>query len=188
MTYLDRVLQRWRIRKAARYIPSASRVLDIGTADGALFRSITEVSDSVGIDTNLDSENLPRPSRVQFLQGLFPQSLPAACRFDIITMLATLEHIPSNALDSLAADCAKYLRPGGRLILTVPSPLVDKILTVLQELRLIHGMAVEQHYGFDVRSTPFIFVPHGFKLLIHSRFQLGLNHLFVFERDSSTEC
>lgn len=187
MTYLDRVLQRWRIRKAARYIPQASRILDIGTTDGALFRSIPHMKDSVGIDMNLDRENLPAGPHVAFLQGLFPQVLPAPCTFDVITMLATLEHIPSSALDSLAAECAKYLRPGGRLIITVPSPFVDEILIVLQSVRLIHGMATEQHYGFDVRLTPAIFAPHAFKLLIRSRFQLGLNNLFVFERVSHTE-
>ena len=34
----DSVLQSWRIRKAAPYIPRRAHVLDIGCSDGALFR------------------------------------------------------------------------------------------------------------------------------------------------------
>lgn len=187
MTYFDTLLQRSRIHKAVKYIPRDSSILDIGTADGSLFRAIPEVNDSVGIDMNLDYENLPGTPHVMFLEGMFPQILPPSCTFDIITMLATLEHIPPGELESLAANCAKYLRSGGRLIITVPSPFVDKILIVLQGLHLIHGMSTEQHYGFDVRRTPAIFVPHGFKLQVRRRFQLGLNNLFVFERNSHPE-
>lgn len=182
MTYLDRALQRWRIRKAARYIPRNSRLLDIGTADGALFRAISGLNESVGIDMDIVSEDLPKQAHLTFFQGKFPDALPSPCTFDAITMLATLEHIPSSELGPLAANCSQYLRVGGRLIITVPSPFVDEILAVLQRLHLIHGMAVEQHYGFDVRTTPSIFTPHSFKLIVHHRFQLGLNNLFVFER------
>lgn len=129
MTYLDTVLQRWRIHKSIRYIPQGSRILDIGTADGSLFGAIARLHDSVGIDVKLDRQNLPTVPYVTFLEGMFPQILPAPCTFEIIT---TLEHIPPSALNSLAANCAKYLEPRGRLIITVPSPFVDQILIVLQ--------------------------------------------------------
>ncbi|HET9088402.1 MAG TPA: class I SAM-dependent methyltransferase [Acidobacteriaceae bacterium] len=181
MTYLDKLLQRWRVRKAAQFIPPGARVLDIGTADGALFRALADVRDSVGVDLDLDHNKLPKSPGVTFYQGTFPQVLPNPRTFDVITMLATLEHIPESALDGLAADCAAHLRPGGKLILTVPSPRVDTILPVLQKLGVIDGMAAEQHHGFDVQRTPFIFQAHSFRLRSHQRFQLGLNHLFVFE-------
>jgi hypothetical protein len=43
-------------------------------------------------------------------------------------------------------------------------------------------MSLEEHYGFEPDDTRRIFAEPGFKLIYHARFQLGLNHLFVFER------
>lgn len=183
MKALDRVLQRWRIRKAIAYIAPGVAVLDIGCADGELFRILSNHGDSVGIDP--DPKN-PFPSlpRVRFYTGYFPEALLAGSAFDAITMLAVLEHVPADRLQALAGNCAAFLKPGGRLIITVPSPAVDYVLAVLKGLRVIDGMSVEQHYGFEAGSTPDIFRPHGFALLAHKSFQLGLNNLYVFERRS----
>lgn len=183
MKYLDCLLQRWRIRMAAPYIPRGASVLDIGSADGALFREIPGLKDSVGIDPDLDHGSLFNALGVSFYRGLFPDALPAPRTFDVITMLATLEHIPENGLDPLARACAAHSRAGGLLIISVPSPHVDHVLTVLRALKMIHGMALEQHHGFDVRQTPGIFEPN-FSLVAHRKFQLGMNNLFVFRRAS----
>jgi hypothetical protein len=60
---------------------------------------------------------------------------------------------------------------------------VDRLLDILLHLRLAHGMAVEEHHGFNPRSVPEIFGSRGELLLIrHRKFQLGLNNLFVFEK------
>ena len=82
------------------------------------------------------------------------------------------------------AGCARFLKPGGRLIITVPAAAVDHILAVLKFLRLIDGMSLEEHHGYDVRQTPEIFSVGSTSELLcaQKRFQLGLNNLFVFER------
>jgi hypothetical protein len=97
-------------------------------------------------------------------------------------MLAVLEHIPTARQAALADACHELLRDGGRLIITVPSPKVDHILAFLCFLRLIDGMSLEEHHGFKPGDTARIFAPPRFRLLAHERFQLGLNHLFVFEK------
>jgi len=107
---------------------------------------------------------------------------PDAGAFDVITLLAVLEHFPPAAYASLRSGCERFLRPGGKLLITVPSPQVDQLLAVLKFLRLVDGMSLEEHHGFEVGQTTTIFPPESFRLIRHAGFQLGLNHLFVFER------
>ena len=71
------------------------------------------------------------------------------------------------------------------MIITVPSARVDHILAVLKFFRLIDGMSLEGHHGFDVRETTRIFDSPGFRLIHNHRFELGLNYLFVFERGAA---
>jgi hypothetical protein len=114
--------------------------------------------------------------------GLFPDVRPGESGWDAITMLAVLEHIPRSAHSDLAAACYELLRPGGRIIITVPAKAVDHILNALRWLRLIDGMSLEEHFGFEPGETPQIFSHPRFKLIRRETFQFGLNHLFVFER------
>ena len=181
MTLVDRALQRWRIAMAARHIPPGAMVLDIGCGDGSLFRGLGgRLGGGLGVDPTLSTDRVS--GGVQLKAGYFPMAVPAGSGpFDAITMLAVLEHFPEAAYAGLGGDCARFLKPNGRLIITVPSPAVDGILAVLKKLRLVDGMSLEEHHGYDANRTPEIFSPH-FRLLRHQRFQIGLNHLFVFER------
>lgn len=182
MTAIDLFVQRLRIRQAARFLMPDDHVLDIGTADGTLFRHLPHIS-GIGIDPDAVPENFPNAA---LIAGMFPRDLPdPRQRFDAITMLAVLEHVPEAAQRTLAADCYRFLRPGGRLIITVPSPRVDDILAVLKWFRLIHGMSLEQHYGFDVAKTPALFRSAGFESLKSRKFQFGLNNLFVFAKPAA---
>ena len=99
--------------------------------------------------------------------------------------LAVLEHFPAEAYQPLGEGCARFLKPGGHLVITVPSPAVDQILEVLKTLRLIDGMSLEEHHGFQIRQTLEIFPSPRFELVRNSRFQLGLNNLFVFRRTAT---
>jgi SAM-dependent methyltransferase len=181
MKALDRLLQRWRISKARPYVAPGARLLDIGCADGEIFRRISSVGEGVGIDPDLPQATLKLPNAI-LLKGLFPDVLPDERPFDVITLLAVLEHVPPEAQHALAQACAGHLKQGGHLVITVPSPFVDHILKVLRFCRLIHGMALEQHYGYDPRQTATLFAVGGLELLRARRFQLGLNHLFVFKK------
>ena len=186
MTFLDRFLQNWRVRTAARFIVPEMRVLDLGSADGVLLDHPALCgSGSMGIDPTL-AEAGRTPGGHRLVSGFFPGDLPPGSGpFDAIAMLAVLEHFPNYQHQALADGIATHLRPGGLLVITVPSPMVDHILTVLLKLRLVHGMSLEEHHGYDTSMTGQIFGAPRFRLLKHERFQLGLNNLFVFERVAS---
>ena len=185
MTALDRLLQHWRIRLALRHIPAGSVVCDIGAYDGALFAIGRErIASGVAIDPELKALQAPRDA-VRGVVGFFPEDLPDDRPFDVITALAVLEHIPPDAIQRLAQAVHQRLREGGRFVVSSPMPFVDRILTVLTHLRLVHGMALEQHYGLDPRIIPQLVASSGLELERTIRFQLGLNRLFVFRKPAT---
>lgn len=181
MKRIDRLLQNWRIQQAARLLPDNSRLIDIGAYHGETFTALGDrLSEGFGIEPLLDSR-IETPSYV-IEPGYFPTVRPSGGNWDAITMLAVLEHIPDGEQGVIADACYDLLRPGGRVIITVPAHAVDHILSVLKFLRLIDGMSLEEHHGFIPTDTLKIFAGPRFRLVQHSRFQLGLNHLFVFEK------
>jgi 2-polyprenyl-3-methyl-5-hydroxy-6-metoxy-1,4-benzoquinol methylase len=178
---LDRYLQRARIKRARTYIGKGDDVLDVGCADGQLFRALHGyMGRGIGIDPSL-AVPVTTPD-YRLIPGTFPAAVPEEARVDVITMLAVLEHLPPSEQEKVADACARILRPGGRVVITVPSPRVDSILHVLERLRLIDGISLHEHYGFEAEGTPALFPADQFALTEHRRFQLGLNNLFVFTR------
>jgi hypothetical protein len=89
--------------------------------------------------------------------------------------------VPDAERPAFVAACRALLRPGGRVVVTVPAPLVDRIVDTLRRLRLLHGMDIEAHHGYQPEETPGYFAAAGMRLVTHEPFELGLNHLFVFE-------
>lgn len=180
MTWLDRYLQKWRIRVARRELPPGARVLDIGTHDGTLF-SLTSAQ-GVGIDPELPAvTSIPG---VTLVKGSFPKDLPKLPdeSFDAVTALAVVEHVPESELLVWAEAIARLVVPDGLLIITVPAPAVDTILHVLMRLKLVAGMEAHQHHGFQPSNLDHIFTAPSWQRAKHRAFQLGLNHLYVFER------
>ena len=182
MTTVDRFIQRLRIKQVEPFIHPSDSVLDVGTADGALFRVLHYLKDGTGIDPEAEPGSLENAT---LIRGFFPEALPPNRQYDIITMLAVLEHIQPDAQSQLAKDCFERLRPSGRLLITVPSPQVDDLLSLMKAVKLIDGMSLEQHYGYNTAETPKLFCSAGFTLQKASKFQFGLNNLFVFDKPAA---
>jgi 2-polyprenyl-3-methyl-5-hydroxy-6-metoxy-1,4-benzoquinol methylase len=181
MKPLDRWLRNRRIAQVKPYIPRGSRLLDIGCGDGALIIGLAgHLGPSVGIEPRLAGP--ARGVGYELVPGRFPDDVPSGEKFDAITMLAVLEHLPPDVQALLPEAFDALLNPSGRLIITVPSPRVDHILHVLLRLRLIAGIAVHEHYGFQPAQTLNMFAAPRYALLKRKRFQLGLNNLYVFEK------
>jgi len=179
VTGLDVYLQKLRIKAALPWIPTGGHVLDVGCADGALFRvGASRIASGVGIDL-LDSHEWTE-GKYERRTGSFPAALHCGEQFNAVVMLAVVEHLSDSELLRWAEAVPEALLPGGRLIITTPSPVVDHILEMGIRLRLLDGMEAHQHHGFDPRDVPKHFSQPRMKLEQQRRFELGLNHLFVF--------
>jgi SAM-dependent methyltransferase len=181
MRYLDRLLQSWRIQKARRFLNDSVRVIDVGAHRGELFRTLGNgLQEGFGIEPLIKAAI--ETGTYTIWPGVFPRIRPDEGDWDAVTMLAVLEHIPRAEHAGLVGACHELLKVGGRVIITVPGRIVDYILSVLELVRLIDGMSLEEHTRFEPDECARLFSKPRFKLLRHERFELGLNHLYVFEK------
>lgn len=168
--------------QAVRFVRPGSRVFDIGCHDGELFRLIgPALREGVGLDPALAGP-LDGPNYV-LRPGSFPADAPdEEGTYDTVCALAVLEHLRPAEAPEFAAVVARLLCPGGEVILTVPSPAVDRMLDAMIAVRVLDGMEADAHHGFQVAEVTPLFCGAGLVLERHERFQLGLNHLFVFRK------
>lgn len=183
MKALDRFLRAWRTRVALRAAPQPLRaVLDVGCDDGYLLRQLdAEVRE--GIDPAIAGCSGAEPG-LRLCRGGFPADLARLSLlgpYDAIFSLAVFEHLSAADVRAARAALPDLLKPGGRLIVTVPHPFVDRILDLLLFFRLIDGQAVHEHHGFEPAQLGEL-ASARLLLVSRSRFQLGLNNLFVFEK------
>jgi len=128
-------------RKLWRY-PLSPPVLDIGCGDGTLTRFLFPLPVEVGIDLNPDE--IARAQRA----GVYRQALCASAAtlpfadasFANVFSNCVLEHV--DGIDSALAEIRRVLRPGGRLLTTVPTPRweSDGPFPILRRMRL-HGLS-----------------------------------------------
>lgn len=181
MKSLDAYLQKMRYKKADGYVRTGDRVLDIGCYDGSfLARHVGRASLLVGVDKHLVESDAPIPG-IQLINGTI-DDIPADHQFDVVTAMAVLEHL-TPAEDAHLAERLRHLTTAdARFVITVPSPLVDRILDVLIFLRILDGMDIEAHHGQSISELMHTFETNGWAVETRKRFQLGLNNLIVFRR------
>lgn len=185
MNRVDRLLQQWRIRKVLPWIGDRARVLDVGCFDASLFEALgPRLATGVGLDPLLD--HTIEGERYRLTRNRFPDDPVEGAPFDAITMLAVLEHAPANDVARWASACWSLLADNGVVVATIPSPAVDKVLPVLSALRIVDGMSLEEHHGFEPADARTAFEHAGFRMIHHARFQLGFNNLFVFQKTSAS--
>ena len=103
-------------------LPADPDVLDVGCGDGA--RTLANLpAGSVGLDVSrrgleLATETVPDARLVQSEMSALPF---AAGRFDGITAYHAVFHVDRDRHPAVYREFARVLRPGGRLLMTLPS-------------------------------------------------------------------
>jgi SAM-dependent methyltransferase len=178
-TRIDHLIARLRFRAAYPHIRDKSRVCDIGCGLEAAFLDYAADRVAYGLGVDDQVENGKR-GRWQLVHADIRSSLPLeAGQFDHVVMLAVLEHLTQPQV--VLREARRILAPGGSLILTWPSGMVDPILHVLHDLRLISNeMESDEHQKrLPLDSLQAMLRCVGFVRFLHQRFEFGLNNLMV---------
>lgn len=170
----------WTTLEEARYAAVRpyldGRLLDIGAGTNGL---VSQYSNGVGVDVHEwgggalvveDTANLP-----------FPDG-----SFDTVTLIACLNHIPYR--QAVLHEARRLLTPSGRLIITMINPLLGDVGHALwwySEDKQRGGMKEGETGGLWSSEVFALCRRAGFRLRCHRRFVYGMNHLYVFEVQSS---
>lgn len=177
--YLEPFLRQQRLRRVMPYLMryEGCRMLDIGCGwDARLLKAaVPHIGTGVGIDFKAPRINSEKITTISLTLN---DNLPFEDNsFDFITMLAVLEHL-DNPIQILS-ESARLLRPGGGILLTVPSWQAKPVLEFLAyQLGVVNADEIRDHkryFNFDDLKKLFSHVP-SLKIESHRYFQFGFNN------------
>ncbi len=142
-----------RCRAAERLVPPAARqgrILDIGCSPYPFFLMTTRFAHKHGLDRcRALKSGLPAEGRdIKFSVFDLEKAgnLPFSdASFDVVTMLAVMEHLSPPALGACVREVRRVLKPGGMLIVTAPVFAAGAVLRVLACLGLVCKAGVDDH-------------------------------------------
>ena len=177
-TGIDHFIARMRFRAAYPHVRQGARVCDLGCGLEAAFLEYAadKIAAGVGVDDQVDET----AGRWKCVRADVRSPLPfAEGEFDHVVMLAVLEHLTEP--ETVLREAYRVIAPGGSLIMTWPSSLVDPILQVLHSLHLISDeMESDEHQKrIPVDALREMLRRIGFQKFLHRRFEFGLNNLMV---------
>jgi ubiquinone/menaquinone biosynthesis C-methylase UbiE len=179
--FLEPVLRRMRIRRVLPYIRKHRDccLLDIGCGWEARFLRSVEPYIAAGFGIDFKAPILTE-GKIRTDRLMLTDTLPYDdSSFDIVTMLAVLEHLEHP--EALIREIHRVMKPDGCLILTVPSKAAKPVLEFLSfRLGLISCEEILDHKTYyDRESLSALFSSARFTMKEHSRFQWGMNNFCV---------
>jgi len=183
--FLEGFLANQRSKVCNRKIPSEyrkGRVLDIGCGTYPLFLMSTKFSEKYGLDKivtdnylyqfhnhgiTLINQDIQKKSKLPFDDEFF----------DVVTMLAVIEHIEPEKIVGIVSEICRILRRGGILIVTTPAFWTNKLLKFLSVLRLVSPVEIDEHkIYFTHQKLAYFLQGGGFE---NYNLQLGYFEVFM---------
>ena len=178
---LEPVLRRMRLRQVLPVVAQYQDcvLLDIGCGWEAKLLRAVECSIARGEGIDQKAPEL-RTEKLTTRRLQLSEALPYGDEsFDVVTMLAVLEHLSYPR--AIVAEICRVLKPGGRLLLTVPSKAAKPVLEFLAyRLGLVSEAEIRDHKCYYTkRSLSELISPIGLEIEAHHYFQVGMNNLLV---------
>ena len=182
---LSRAVKSFRIRQTLREVRDAHTVLDLGCGLCELTAKLDPSLDYTGVERDpwLYERAVRLFPRRRFLHADIedPEFNPLG-RYDLILLVAVWEHLrrPLEFLDR----AAEWINPGGRLVMTTPSPAAHRILDAGAAVRLLSTHADEEHERlWSIAEIADAAADRGWLVVASRRFLVGLNQIVVLISD-----
>jgi len=157
---LDRFIARRRWRKADSLIPDHLRngtILDLGANGRGFLDSIVFA----------DKHKAEKGEQV-------------SGEYDVITLLAVLEHTDEAGLDIIETTIRKNLNIGGRVIITTPTKRGNIVIKLLAKLGLINRTLANQHKRiFGIVRIVYFLINCNVYPVEHKKFDFAMNQYAV---------
>lgn len=182
---LEPLLRQLRLRRVLKHIPPQSKLLDVGCGTTAAFlKAISpRIKQGVGVDFKVAPIEVGNLSTHQLMLG---EKLPFGDNaFEVVTLLAVLEHIEHE--QAILKEIHRVLRPGGKLIITVPSTWAQPVLEFLAyQLRIVSEAEIRDHkrYYNCQRLEQALVQGAGFQNFRHQYFQLWMNNFCLVTKEA----
>ncbi len=168
---LEPLLARLRMPRANRLIPAglrSGRILDIGCGSFPYFLSHTAFKEKFAVDQlQMAPETAARNQIEFFTLNLNEQPhLPFEAEyFDVVTLLAVVEHLHPDSMALLFQESCRVLKPAGLLILTTPAAWSDGVLKFMARVNLVSAEEIHEHaFAYTLPLLGWHFGQAGFKM------------------------
>ena len=151
---LENYLAQRRVAKANALVPwklRKGRVLDIGCGFFPYFLTKTDFLEKYGLDKGIDKE-LRAELKKRHDLALIDVDLECSARmpfaadfFDVVTMLAVLEHIEPARVLLIVREIERILKPGGVFIMTTPAKCTKGLLKYLAQMGMVSQIEINEH-------------------------------------------
>ncbi len=168
---LEPILARLRAQKVNSLIPSRlrkGRVLDIGCGTYPYFLAHTAFQEKYGVDQiPMKSSLADQLNIVNFTLDLNQQpALPFEDNFfDLVTLLAVVEHLNPPSMALLFTEICRVLKTGGMVIMTTPAAWSDGLLHAMAHINLVSAEEIHEHvYAYTLPLIGWYFGQAGFSM------------------------
>lgn len=171
---LEPIIQYFRIQKVLPYLPRGGVLVDVGCDYPPKIINMVkyDMDFCIGLDSEVPNVVL---ENVELKQCFIKKTLPVESELaDVVTMLAVLEHMEYPR--AVIQEIYRILKPGGIILLTVPSLANRPLLEMFARVGLVRKEMIRQHKNyFSIKQLTELLSMAGFRSVHGHLFQLGLN-------------
>ncbi len=165
---LEPLLSKLRARKANKLIPTSlrnGRILDIGCGSFPYFLSHTSFVEKFSIEQNNPTQEPKGINWIVLDLNKEPKLPFEDSYFEVITLLAVIEHLNPKMLVLLFREIYRSLKPGGILILTTPANWTKGLLSAMTFFKLVSKEEIQEHvFTYTLPLLGWYFGAAGFQM------------------------